>query len=34
MNQILKFLIHKLRTLDGKKGTAEKLLKAINRESI
>ena len=30
----MKFLIYKLRTLEGQKGTAEKILKVMNRESV
>ena len=32
MNLILKFLIHKMRTIDGTKGSADKLLKLLNKK--
>ena len=31
MNRFLKLLIHSLRTLDGAKGTADKLIQIINK---
>ena len=34
MNQILKYLIHRLRTLDGTRGTAEKIIELMNKQSL
>ena len=34
MDIILKFLIHKLRTFDGQRGSAENLLKAMNEQTF
>ena len=34
MEILLKFLIYRTRTVDGKKGTADKLLEHLNNESI
>ena len=34
LQKILKFLIYNLRTLDGKKGTADKILNKLNKQSF
>ena len=34
MSKILKFLIWNVRTLDGKKGSADKILSAMNEQSF
>ena len=34
MDIFLKFLIYNLRTLDGQKGTAEKILALMNHEAV
>ena len=34
MDYLLNMLIHQLRTLDGRKGSAEKILQALNQESF
>ena len=33
MDCFLKFLIYNLRTIDGKRGTADKMLEAMNKAS-
>lgn len=34
MKYVLKFLIHSIRTMDGRRGSADKMLNLMNRQSF